>query len=83
MKGEYILKKVPKFLSEDQEREFWAHHDVTDYFDVENAERGIFSKHKPSTKTISIRLPEPMSDSIKILADKRDIPYQSLIKTFL
>jgi predicted DNA binding CopG/RHH family protein len=78
-----MTKKIPKFKNEDEEREFWYNHDVTDYFDTKNSQKVIFSKLKPSTKTISIRLPETMLDSIKVLANKRDIPYQSLIKAFL
>ncbi|MGK5094836.1 BrnA antitoxin family protein [Deltaproteobacteria bacterium TL4] len=75
--------KIPEFKNEDEEHEFWINHDVTDYFDISTAKRVSFSKLKPSTKTISIRLPETMLDSLRLLANKRDIPYQSLIKTFL
>ena len=78
-----MSKKIPKFKNEDEEREFWANHDVTDYFDRNSAKRVSFSKLKPTTKTISIRLPEVMLDSLRVLANKRDIPYQSLIKAFL
>lgn len=76
-------KKIPKFKSEDEERAFWASHDSTDYVDWAKAERAIFPGLKPSTKTISLRLPESMLDELRQLANKRDIPYQSLIKTFL
>ena len=76
-------KKVPKFKSEDQEREFWAKNDVTDYFDVKSGSKMNFPNLKPSTQTISIRLPEDLLEEIKVLANKRDVPYQSLIKILL
>jgi len=76
-------KSIPKFKSEDEEREFWAEHDSTDYLDWDQAEPVIFPKLKPSTKTISLRLPESMLNQIRLLANKRDVPYQSLIKVFL
>jgi predicted DNA binding CopG/RHH family protein len=77
-------KKVPKFKSENQEREFWAKHDVTDYFDVKKSGKKMnFPNLKPSTQTISIRLPEDLLEEIKVLANKRDVPYQSLIKILL
>jgi predicted DNA binding CopG/RHH family protein len=78
-----VTKKIPKFKNEIEEGEFWSTQDVTDYFDTTELESVSFPKLKPSTKTISIRLPEMMLDSIKILANKRDVPYQSLIKTYL
>ncbi|MBL4824411.1 MAG: BrnA antitoxin family protein [SAR324 cluster bacterium] len=74
---------MPKFKNEIEEGEFWSTQDVTDYFDTTELESVSFPKLKPSTKTISIRLPEMILDSIKILANKRDVPYQSLIKTYL
>ena len=77
------LKPIPKFKSEDEEREFWAKHDSTEYIDYSKARRVTFPRLKPSTKTISIRLPEGLLESIKLLANKRDIPYQSLMKVFL
>jgi predicted DNA binding CopG/RHH family protein len=77
------LKEIPKFKNEDEEREFWGTHDSTDYFDWDNAVVAIFPNLKASTKTISLRLPESMLNSIKIAANKRDVPYQSLIKMFL
>ena len=76
-------KQIPEFENEDEEREFWATHDSTEYLDWEKAERAVFPKLKPSTKTISLRMPESMLDEIRLLANKRDIPYQSLIKVFL
>ena len=78
-----MTKKIPKFKNEIEEGEFWSTQDVTAYFDTTELESVSFPKLKPSTKTISIRLPEMMLDSIKILANKRDVPYQSLIKTYL
>mgnify|MGYP000899034277 CR=1 FL=1 len=78
-----MAKPIPKFESEDEEREFWAVHDSTEYLDWGRAERVIFPNLKPSTKTISLRLPESMLAELRQLANKRDVPYQSLIKTFL
>ena len=75
--------KLPKFKSEDQEREFWSKSDSTDYIDWQKAERYVLSNLKPSTKKISLRLPELMIDELKLLANKRDIPYQSLMKIYL
>jgi len=77
------LKDIPTFTSEDEEREFWATHDSTDYVDWDKAEAVVLSKLKPSTKTISLRLPELMLNELRLIANKRDIPYQSLIKLFL
>lgn len=78
-----ILKKIPEFKSEEEEFEFWATHDSTEYVDYSKGKRVLFSKLKPSTKTISIRLPEPLIERLKLLAKKRDVPYQSLLKIFL
>ena len=77
------LKKIPKFKSEAEESEFWATHDSTEYVDYSTAKRIAFPNLKPSTKTISIRLPESLIEHLKVLANKRDIPYQSLLKMFL
>ena len=76
-------KRLPKFRSEDQEREFWVKEDSTRYVDWSRAKRVILPNLKPSLKTISLRLPELMLSEIKLLANKRDVPYQSLIKIFL
>ena len=76
-------KRIPKFKSEDQERDFWADQDSTEVIDWRRARRVVFSELKPSTKTISLRLPESMLENLKLLANKRDIPYQSLLKIFL
>jgi len=77
------LREIPTFKDEDEEREFWANHDSTEYVDWEGAESVAFSKLRPSTKTISLRLPEAMLDELRTLANRRDVPYQSLIKIFL
>jgi len=76
-------KKVPKFNNEDQEREFWSSHDSTEYIDWHDAERVILPNLKPSLKTISLRLPENLLNELKLLANKKDVPYQSLLKMFL
>lgn len=78
-----MKKKIPKFESEDQERDFWSNQDSTEYLDWTRAKRVSFPNLKPSTKTISVRLPESMLNDLKILANKRDVPYQSLLKVFL
>ncbi len=76
-------KKIPKFKSEAEEREFWAKEDSAEYIDWENARNVVLPKLKPSLKTISLRLPEYMLAELKLLANKRDVPYQSLLKMFL
>ena len=76
-------KRIPKFKSEAAEREFWAKHDSTDYVDWDAAKRVVLPKLKPSQKTISLRLPAMMFAELKRLANKRDVPYQSLLKVFL
>jgi predicted DNA binding CopG/RHH family protein len=75
--------QIPRFESEEEERRFWATHDATDLIDFSQAQETMMPNLKPSVKTISLRLPEPLLDSIKVLAHKRDIPYQSLIKMLL
>jgi predicted DNA binding CopG/RHH family protein len=77
------FKEIPIFESEDEEREFWATHDSTEYLDWDEAEEVVLPKLKPSTRTISLRLPELMLNELRLIANKRDIPYQSLIKIFL
>ena len=77
------LKKIPVFNSEDEEREFWAENDSTEFVNWNKSEKVILPKLKPSTKTISLRLPEHILDELKMMARKRDVPYQSLIKIFL
>jgi predicted DNA binding CopG/RHH family protein len=76
-------KPLPLFKNEDDERAFWATHDSTDYIDWSKAERVVLPNLKPATKSISLRLPEPMFNELKLLANKMDIPYQSLIKVIL
>src|ERR1035437_6682822 len=76
-------KAIPSFRSEEAEREFWATADSTDYFDWSTARRAVFPNLKPSTATISLRLPQGMLDELKVLANQRDVPYQSLLKVFL
>jgi predicted DNA binding CopG/RHH family protein len=76
-------KQIPNFASEDEERDFWSAHDSTEYVDWSKATRVTLSSLKPSTKTISIRLPESLLDELKRLANKRDVPFQSLLKVFL
>ena len=76
-------KAKPKFKTEAEERAFWESHDSSDYVDWTQAKAASMPNLKPSTKTISLRLPEGLLDSIKIEANKRDMPYQSLIKSWL
>ena len=76
-------KRIPKLRSENKEREFWANEDSTEYIDWKKAKKVILPNLKPSLKTISLRLPEHMLAELKLLAHKRDIPYQSLLKLFL
>lgn len=76
-------KKIPKYKPEDKERQFWAAADSTEYIDWSRARRVILPNLKPSLKTISLRMPELMLAELKLLANKRDVPYQSLIKIFL
>jgi len=78
------LKKIPHFGNEDAERRFWETHDSTDYVDWSKAERGVrFPNLKFSTESISLRLPLDLLDRIKMAANRRDVPYQSLIKIWL
>lgn len=77
------LKTIPKFRDENEEREFWATHDSTEYVDWSKAVKIDFSALKPSTKPITIRLPESLIGSLKTIANKKDVPYQSLMKIFL
>lgn len=78
------FKKIPKFNSETEEREFWQTHDSTEYVDWSKASRGVhFPNLKLTTKPITLRLPEGMIDRVKIEAHKMDIPYQALIKKFI
>jgi len=76
-------KPIPEFANEEEERAFWDENDSADYLDWSQAQAVVFPKLKPSTKTISLRLPESMLDRIRLLANRQDVPYQSLIKVFL
>ena len=78
------LKPIPKFASEDEEYEFWSTHDTTDYIDWSKAIiNPSFPNLKLSTRSITIRVPESLLNSLKMLANKKDVPYQSLVKIFL
>ena len=78
-----MKKKIPKFKSESEERRFWQKHDSSEYVDWSDAENVVMPKLKPSTRSISIRLPESMIEELKVLANKRDVPYQSLLKIYI
>jgi len=77
------LKPIPTFRNEDEERDFWATADSSEYFDWSKAEPVIFPNLKPSTQSISLRLPKYLLARIKQLANSKDVPYQSLMKIFL
>ncbi|NMA99382.1 MAG: hypothetical protein GX970_14975 [Phyllobacteriaceae bacterium] len=77
------LKPMPHFNNEEEERAFWESHDSTDYVDWSKAERVTMPNLKPSTTSISLRLPQSLLEEIKVAANRRDVPYQSLIKTWL
>jgi predicted DNA binding CopG/RHH family protein len=78
-----MSKKIPKFKNEDRERQFWNKHDSTDFIDWKKGKRVVLKKLKPSVRAISVRLPEMMVEELKMLANKKDVPYQSLLKIFL
>jgi len=78
-----MKKKLPEFKNEDAERKFWATADSTEYVDWPSGKRRKFVQLKPSLKTISLRLPVSMIEDLKVLAHRRDVPYQSLLKVFL
>ncbi len=78
-----MKKRVPRFTSEDQERQFWATADSAQYVDWAKARRAVLPELKPSLTTISLRLPDLLLAELKLLANKRDVPYQSLLKVFL
>ena len=77
------LKKLPKFKNEDQERKFWDTHSSADYFDWSKAQNVIFPNLKPTSRSISLRLPEYIISQVKVQANKLDIPYQSLMKQYI
>jgi predicted DNA binding CopG/RHH family protein len=76
-------KAVPRFRSEDEERDYWSSHDSTDHLDWSKARSAQLPTLRPTLRTISLRLPEAMIQQLKVLANKRDIPYQSLLKQFV
>lgn len=78
-----VSKQLPVFTSEADEREFWLSHDSADYVDWSKANRVSFPNLKPTTQSISLRLPLWMLETIKSTANKQDVPYQSLIKMWL
>ncbi len=78
-----MIKNIPTFKNEAEEREFWSKNDSTEYVNWDQAEKVILFNLKPSTKTISFSLPETMLNELKLLANKKDVPYQSLLKIFL
>jgi predicted DNA binding CopG/RHH family protein len=77
------IKSIPKFENENQEREFWAKNDSTEYIDWSKADKAIFPNLKLTTESISLRLPSSLLVRIKQLANEKDVPYQSLMKIFL
>lgn len=77
------LKLIPKFKNEDEERDFWDTHDSTDYVDWDKAVHVSFPNLKPSTMIITVRIPVSLYEDLKILANKKDVPYQSLLKIYL
>ena len=77
------LKPIPEFKSDEEAGEFWMTHDTTDYVDWSKARRITFPNLRPSTATISLRLPQSLLNELRILANERDVPYQSLLKVFL
>ncbi len=78
-----MSKSIPKFKNEEEERAFWSDHDSSEYLNWKSAERVLFPNLKPSTKSISLRLPESLLDALRQMANERDVPYQSLIKMIL
>lgn len=77
------LQPIPNFKSENEEREFWASHEIVDYVDVSKPIKLDLSHLKPSTQTVTLRMPKNMVDDLKTIANKNDVPYQSLIKVIL
>ena len=78
------LKPIPRFKNEDEERDFWVTHDTTEYFDMDKAiVNPVFPNLKPSSRTITIRISDSLYYDLKMLANKKDVPYQSLLKIYL
>ena len=82
-KRKKTLKKIPSFRSEADERKFWETHNSTEYVDWTRAQVARFPRLRPSTESISLRLPAPLLEDLRSLANKRDVPYQSLLKELL
>jgi len=78
-----MKKEIPNFVTEDEERDFWSKSESTEYIDWSQSKKMVLPNLKPSTKKISLRLPETMIEELKVLANKRDVPYQSLLKIYL
>src|SRR5437763_11121742 len=76
-------KKIPKFKDEDAEQDFWSKADSTEYIDWSKAQKLVLPSFRPTLRTISLRVPESMIAELKLLANQRDVPYQSLLKVFL
>ena len=81
--GTIVSKSIPKFKNEEEERNFWSEQDSSEYLNWKSAERVLFPNLKPSTKSISLRLPESLLNALRQMANERDVPYQSLIKMIL
>lgn len=77
------IKEVPQFKNEEEEAKFWLEHDFTDYYDPAKRVNLSFPNLKPSTQSVTVRLPKPLVRNLKILANEQDVPYQSLLKIFL
>jgi predicted DNA binding CopG/RHH family protein len=82
-KPKKVTRKIPKFETEDQERQFWAKAEATEYVNWRQAQRVRLPNLRPTSRVISIRLPETMIERLKVLANKRDVPYQSLLKMYV
>ena len=80
---ERVLKRIPEFESEEEEREFWSTHDSVEYVDWGKTRGLRLPNLKPTTRTVSIRMPETMLEDLRLLANRRDVPYQSLLKIYL
>lgn len=83
LKTKKTFKKIPNFKNEYEEIKFWDSHDATDYFDFDNPIKLDFSNLKPSTAKVTLRLPQMLLDDLKMMANTRDVPYQSLMKILL
>jgi predicted DNA binding CopG/RHH family protein len=78
-----MKNKIPKFKNEAEERAFWLKHNSSDFVDWKKGKKVVFSNLRPTLRSISLRLPEPMIEELRLLANKKDVPYQSLLKMFL